>query len=384
MYPVTPPFKLYTGTDGKPLNAGYIYIGTANLDPVTHPIQVYWDFAGTIPAVQPIRTLNGYPSRAGTPTNFYVVSDASVTVKDSAGALVYTVPVSTDLQLASAILQQAEGASTIGIADAGGYYTGVDVEAALQEAAAPGFTTLARLAQEVANRLVPTGAVVDWTSATAATGWALMVGRSIGNASSSATERANADCEALFIHLHLNFADAQCAVSGGRSGSGAGPAAADFAAGKRLTLPDTRGRASAGLDINNGGGVAGRLTAAGGVVSATIGASGGVEVVTLSAPQMPVHTHAATDAGHVHSLPDHTHGYTKFNTSLSAAAGAAANVMISDATATPQSLGVNSLPISVGSGTASISNATAGGTAGLTQPHSSTQPTIIFAKQIKL
>src|SRR5262249_43094956 len=61
-------------------------------------------------------------------------------------------------------------------------------------------------------------------------------GRTIGDASSSATERANADCADLFAYLWNNYADAQAAVSGGRGAT----ATADFAAHKRITLPDHR------------------------------------------------------------------------------------------------------------------------------------------------
>jgi hypothetical protein len=72
------------------LENGYIWIGTANLSPQTNPINVYWDSALTIPAVQPIRTLNGYPSYQGTPSRFYVVSDYSIQVLNSKGSVVYT------------------------------------------------------------------------------------------------------------------------------------------------------------------------------------------------------------------------------------------------------------------------------------------------------
>ena len=86
---VTPPFPLFTDSTGEPLEAGYIYIGVANTDPVNNPISVYWDVDLTIPASQPIRTINGYPSRSGTPANIYANSDYSITVKDKNGIFVY-------------------------------------------------------------------------------------------------------------------------------------------------------------------------------------------------------------------------------------------------------------------------------------------------------
>jgi hypothetical protein len=93
---IQPTFPIFTGTDGLPLENGYIWIGTANLDPQGNPINVYWDAALTIPAAQPIRTLNGYPSRSGTPARIYVNSDYSIRVQDSKGSLVYSAPQATE------------------------------------------------------------------------------------------------------------------------------------------------------------------------------------------------------------------------------------------------------------------------------------------------
>jgi hypothetical protein len=87
---VQPPYPAFAGADGQPLENGYIWIGTANLSPQTNPISVYWDAAQTIAAPQPIRTINGYPSRNGTPARFYVSSDYSIQVLDSKGSVVYT------------------------------------------------------------------------------------------------------------------------------------------------------------------------------------------------------------------------------------------------------------------------------------------------------
>jgi hypothetical protein len=87
---VQPPYPAFAGADGQPLENGYIWIGTVNLSPQVNPISVYWDAAQTISAPQPIRTLNGYPSRNGTPARFYVSSDYSIQVLDSKGSVVYT------------------------------------------------------------------------------------------------------------------------------------------------------------------------------------------------------------------------------------------------------------------------------------------------------
>lgn len=87
---VNPPYPAFAGTDGQPLENGYIWIGVVNLNPQTNPIDVYWDDAKTIPAPQPIRTLNGYPVLNGSPARFYVSDDYSIQVLDVKGSLVYT------------------------------------------------------------------------------------------------------------------------------------------------------------------------------------------------------------------------------------------------------------------------------------------------------
>lgn len=122
------------------------------------------------------------------------------------------------------------------------------------------------------------GQIIDATSETLDSGFLWCDGRTIGNASSGATARANADTQELFVHLWNNFANAQAAVSGGRGAS----ALADFNANKTITLPDLRGRVVAGKD-NMGGSAANRLTSgASGVAGNTIGATGGAETHTLS------------------------------------------------------------------------------------------------------
>lgn len=100
---IQPTYPIFTETDGLPLENGYIWIGAANLDPQGNPINVYWDAALTIPAGQPIRTLNGYPSRNGTPARMYVDSDYSIRVQNSKGSLVYSAPTATERYSGSVI-----------------------------------------------------------------------------------------------------------------------------------------------------------------------------------------------------------------------------------------------------------------------------------------
>ena len=87
---VNPPYPIFSEADGQPLENGYIWIGTANLDPQINPINVYWDVGLTIPAAQPIRTLNGYVVYQGTPARFYVSGNYSIRVMDKNGSTVYT------------------------------------------------------------------------------------------------------------------------------------------------------------------------------------------------------------------------------------------------------------------------------------------------------
>ena len=93
---IQPTFPIFTETDGQPLENGYIWIGQTNLDPQVNPINVYFDAALTIQAAQPIRTINGYPSRNGTPARLYVNSDYSIRVQNSKGSLVYSAPAATE------------------------------------------------------------------------------------------------------------------------------------------------------------------------------------------------------------------------------------------------------------------------------------------------
>lgn len=87
---IQPTYPIFTDIDGQPLENGYIWIGAANLDPQTNPITVYWDGALTQLAVQPIRTLNGYPSNSGTPARFYANADYSIRVMNKNGSTIYT------------------------------------------------------------------------------------------------------------------------------------------------------------------------------------------------------------------------------------------------------------------------------------------------------
>jgi len=93
--------------------------------------------------------------------------------------------------------------------------------------------------------------VIDGTR----TGFVRANGRTIGSATSGASERANADCEDLYERLYNALDNTAAPVSGGRGAN----AAADFAANKTLTLPDLRGRSPFGLETM-GASAAGRMS----------------------------------------------------------------------------------------------------------------------------
>lgn len=82
-------FPQFFDADGSPLDNGSIYFGLVNQNPETNPIQVYWDADLTQPAAQPIKTLNGYISRAGTPARLFVNQNYSINVRNRKRELVY-------------------------------------------------------------------------------------------------------------------------------------------------------------------------------------------------------------------------------------------------------------------------------------------------------
>ena len=85
------PFPVFQDRDGQPLGNGYVWIGEPSLNAQTNPVNVYFDEALTIAAAQPLRTLNGYIYRSGTPAQVYIDGvNFSILVQDSKGSLVYS------------------------------------------------------------------------------------------------------------------------------------------------------------------------------------------------------------------------------------------------------------------------------------------------------
>jgi hypothetical protein len=124
MTEIVSPFAQFFGTDGAPLNNGAIFIGTAYLDAQSNPIPVYWDDALTIPAAQPIRTLNGYTVRNGTPARIFCdAANFSMTVQTSTGRTVWSVQdANSETKTSDMIFQDfaaSDGSSLVGFLQSG-------------------------------------------------------------------------------------------------------------------------------------------------------------------------------------------------------------------------------------------------------------------------
>lgn len=85
------PYPVFRDKIGLPLDGGLVYIGVSGLNPETNPIQCYFDKDFTLVAPQPLRTINGYISRNGSPANIFLKSaGCSITVKNKSKITQYT------------------------------------------------------------------------------------------------------------------------------------------------------------------------------------------------------------------------------------------------------------------------------------------------------
>lgn len=131
-----------------------------------------------------------------------------------------------------------------------------------------------------------TGTIFPSLASTPPSGWLLLNGDTIGKTGSGAA-KAGPQYKKLYLLIWSNLANAEAAVSTGRGAS----ATADWDAGKTLAIPDFRGRALIGAGAGSG------------LTVRTIGTKGGAETHTLSAAEIPAHSHpnTLTDPGHIHS-----------------------------------------------------------------------------------
>jgi microcystin-dependent protein len=189
---------------------------------------------------------------------------------------------------------------------------------------------------------VPVGAVMDYAGSSAPSGWLFCYGQDV-----SRTTYAD-----LFTAISTTY------------GSGNGSTT--------FTLPDCRGRVSAGKD-DMGGTSANRLTnQTGGLNGDTLGATGGAETHTLTEAQLAAHDHDATGltASTSVSLTNETNVVRNLSTQSIANGGGAART------------GINNFDEDTisASATTTISGDTAD--AGSGAAHNNVQPTIIFNKII--
>ncbi|MCB5205005.1 hypothetical protein LH464_21295 [Neorhizobium sp. T786] len=123
-------------------------------------------------------------------------------------------------------------------------------------------------------------------------GWVRGNGRTIGSATSGASERANSDTQPLFEWLWNE--DNALVIVGGRGAS----ALADWSANKQLTLPDFRGATFVGLDTM------GNIAANAIPAATSLGWKGGAATHTMTIAEMPFHDHDVLDPGHAHMQHD--------------------------------------------------------------------------------
>ena len=238
---------------GEPLNGGLLYFFAAG---TTTPQSAYQDVALTLPYPNPI-------------------------VLDSAGRVpaFYLADGQIKIRLASAVgvtQVAADNLLVIGASSGAGSPPTVD-----------------------ATTILDTGDIKIRYGTGVLTGFVRLNGRTIGSATSGASERANADCQDLFEYLWT--ADANLTVSTGRGAS----ANADWVANKTITLPDGRGRTIYALD-DMGNSAAGRLTATyfgkvSGATGIVLGGVGGSQTRTMVSSDLVAHSHTLTDPGHFHS-----------------------------------------------------------------------------------
>jgi hypothetical protein len=150
-----------------------------------------------------------------------------------------------------------------------------------------------------ANALFKTGDTLWLDQSGTRSGWVRDNGRTIGSTTSGASERANADTEALFLFLWAAYSDTVCPVNGGRGLT----AAADFAANKTIGLPDKRGYVPGGLD-DMGNTAASRYTGVP-IISGSVTAAGsviGATTHTLLKAEAPSGLITLNDPGHFHKV----------------------------------------------------------------------------------
>lgn len=200
-------------------------------------------------------------------------------------------------------------------------------------------------------------------------------GRTMGSATSGASERANADTQPLYELLWNTYSDAICPVATGRGAN----AAADFAANKAITLLDFRGRVLAGVpDMGNSDN--GLLDG----VTFTVGSKlvavskAGTATHTLTEAELAQHDHPVTDTHKHFTLADvSTVGTSPSNSNQAARQRSAADQAdySIQGTATAATIALSS---TTGAGSITADNAGSG------TAHLNMQPTVVGSFYMKL
>lgn len=153
---------------------------------------------------------------------------------------------------------------------------------------------------------IPAGVPVPFLTATLPAGFVAMNGLTIGNASSNATGRANADTLFAYVANWTGFSNTQCPIltSAGAPSTRGANAVADFNANKQLTLPSGKGLSFIGVDTMGGS----ASTFLSGVPvtignATTPGSILGESLHQLTTAELASHTHVNTV-----SNPSHLHG----------------------------------------------------------------------------
>jgi hypothetical protein len=170
---ILPQYPIWSEIDGSPLEDGFIYIGIAGLNAESNPQTVYFDGALSVVAAQPIRTLNGYPARSGSPAMMYVAGDFSIVVRDKAGVLIYASLFNTYTDNFGTMANQNANA----VAITGGTITGLSSPLPIGSGGTGGATQsaartalgLGTIATQAASAVAVTGGTIDGTSIGATT-----------------------------------------------------------------------------------------------------------------------------------------------------------------------------------------------------------------------
>lgn len=159
----------------------------------------------------------------------------------------------------------------------------------------------------------PTGTNLSYFGTTEPTGYIFANGLTIGNASSNATSRANADTSALFTLLwDASLASDNLVVleSGGGTATRGASASIDYANNYQIPVPNMGGRIPLGVEQSGGASNTGSISArtSENVLYEKMGNQSGQVTLNLDHDDIPHHTHLF---GGEHQLAGGTANYTK-------------------------------------------------------------------------